>query len=60
MGFDNIISKYEFDNRFEQMLDLFVFRYKAIYTTEQLGRYMYSDVKEKIKKSLVDIEEIDG
>jgi hypothetical protein len=57
MGFDNIVSEYEFDNRFEQMLDLFVFRYKAIYTTEQLITYMCSDVKDKIKKSLVDIEE---
>lgn len=60
VGFDELVSKYEFDFEFEKILDLFVFRYKAIYATDRLSPYMYSDVIEKIKTSLIDIEDIDG
>ena len=47
----------EFDCEFEKMLDLFVFRYKAIYSTDRLRPYMFTDEKEKIKKELMDIDE---
>ena len=57
VGFDKIIGKYEFDCKFEKMLDLFVFRYKAIYSTDRLRPYMFTDEKEKIKKELMDIDE---
>ena len=51
------INRYRFDYGFDQILDAFVFRYKAIYTVERLGKYMFPDTKERIMKSLADIEE---
>lgn len=50
-----MVSSYEFDSEFEKRLDLFVFRYKAIYTTEFLFIYMDREAREKVINSLINI-----
>lgn len=50
-----MVSRYDFDDEFERRLDLFVFRYKAIYTTEFLFVYMDRDSKEKVINSLINL-----
>lgn len=50
-----MVSRYDFDNEFERRLDLFVFRYKAIYTTEFLFIYMDKEATEKVINSLINL-----
>lgn len=52
-----LISRYEFDYEFKRKLDIFVFRYKGIYTTERLWTYTDSETKKRVKESLTNIEE---
>ncbi len=49
------VSHYWLDSMFQQMLDLFIFRYKAIYSVERIGYYMSPDTKKKIVSSLTDV-----
>ena len=56
LGSRYAVGSYEFDDEFERKLELFIFKYKAIYTTECLSVYMTKEAKEKVIKSLVDIE----
>ena len=50
-----MVSRYDFDDEFERRLDLFVFRYKIIYTTEFLFVYMDRETKEKVINSLINL-----
>lgn len=42
-------------DEFVDMIDLFVFRYKAIFVTERISAYMFKSDEEKIINSLVEI-----
>ena len=44
-GFVRIVNRMEFDYEFEKVLNLFVFKYRAIYTNEKLHSYMYHEMK---------------
>lgn len=55
--FHLIVNKYDFGYRVRDSIDLFVFRYKAIFTTDRLHMYMFREVKEKIINNLVDLSE---
>lgn len=54
-GFAYVLSSYEFDFEFEKALELFIFRYRAIYTEERLHLYMRREVKDKVISELVDV-----
>lgn len=54
-GFAYVLSAYEFDLEFEKVLELFIFRYRAIYTSERLYLYMRREVKNKVISNLVDV-----
>lgn len=54
-GFAYVLSSYEFDFEFEKALELFIFRYRAIYTEERLHLYMRREVKDKVISKLVDV-----
>lgn len=56
IGAESITNRLIFSNVLEKLLDVFIFRYKAIYTTEYLGIYTNSDIREKVIKSLINIE----
>lgn len=47
------ISRFDFDNSFVNVLELYIFRYRAIYTEERLFTYMSSEAKEKIINELI-------
>lgn len=55
VGCDVIVDSYKFNHLFKQLLDVFVFRYKAIYTTERLYLHMDGDTQERIVGALVDL-----
>lgn len=55
LKFGCMVSKHDFDKEFKRRLDLFVFRYKAIYTTEFLFTYMDKESKEKVINSLINL-----
>lgn len=55
--FHLVVNKYDFGYRVRDSIDLFVFRYKAIFTTDRLSTYMFGEVKEKIINNLVDLSE---
>ena len=50
------ISRSDFDDSFVNLLELYIFRYRAIYTEERLFAYMRSEIKEKIINGLMSIE----
>lgn len=54
-GFAPVVNRYEFDHEFEKALNLFIFKYRAIYTDEKLHLYMYPEMKEKVISELVDL-----
>ena len=54
-GFELAITKCLFSSEVRDAIDLFVFRYKAIYTTDRLSLYMFSEIKEKIINNLVEL-----
>ena len=54
-GFAYVLSTYEFDFEFEKALELFIFRYRAIYTEERLHLYMHREVKDKVISKLVHV-----
>lgn len=51
VGFEFVVSKYEFCYEFERALNLFVFQYRAIYTTERLHMYMDREAKERTRRN---------
>ena len=57
IGFENSVGKYEFDYAFENVLNLFIFKYKAVFTTDHFSLYPTADEKERIKQAMVEIEE---
>lgn len=54
-GFVKMVSRCEFDYEFEKVLNLFVFKYRAIYTGERLHSYISREKEEKVISNLVDI-----
>ena len=50
VDFEFVVNKYEFCYKFERALNLFVFQYRVIYTTEQLYLYMSREAKERTKR----------
>ena len=55
VGFVHAVSRYEFDYEFEKALNLFVFKYRAIFTNQRLHMYMYREDREKVVNELVDV-----
>ena len=55
VGFVYVVSRYEFDYEFEKVLDIFVFKYRAIFTNQRLHVYMYREDREKVVSELVDV-----
>jgi len=55
-NFDFIGSRYFFDSKFKDALDLFVFRYKAIYANVMFHDYMQLSVIQQIVDSLADFD----
>lgn len=41
------INRYKFDDAFIQMIDLFIFRYRVVYTDKKLKQCIYDDIDEK-------------
>lgn len=54
-GFVYVLSRYEFDYEFEKALELLIFRYRAVYTSERMHLYMRREVKDKVISKLVDV-----
>lgn len=54
-GFTDVLTTYQFNFEFEKVLELFIFRYRAIYTSETMHLYMDSEVKNKVISKLVDV-----
>ncbi|SKB67217.1 hypothetical protein SAMN06296386_103331 [Lachnospiraceae bacterium] len=53
---ENIFNiDWELEREFVDMLDLFLFRYKAVFTTETLHMYMSGSDREKVISNLVEI-----
>ena len=53
--FDLMADRYDFEYKVGDAIDLFVFRYKAVFTKDKLGLYTSSDIKdnqEKLGKSI--------
>lgn len=50
-GIEVVVNRNEFCYEFECLLKLFIFEYRAIYTTEHLYLYMDHEVKDRIKRS---------
>ncbi len=48
-------SEWEAEDTFVDMMDLFVFRYKAVFVTERLSAFMQASVCDKVIESLVEI-----
>lgn len=57
IGTENITNRLRLDDVLEKLLDVFIFRYKAIYTTEYLGIYTNSDTRKKVIESLINIDD---
>lgn len=53
--FNLMVRKHEFKCQVRYAIDLFVFRHKAIFTTDRLRSYTSGDDIEKIRKNLVNI-----
>lgn len=54
-GFVPVVSRYAFDYEFVKVLNVFIFKHRAIYTDEQLHVYIYRETKEKVINELVDV-----
>jgi len=55
VGFNSIVGRMNYDYEFEKILDVFVFRYRAIFTGERLHIYLAREEKSKVISNLVDI-----
>ena len=55
VGFVHAVNRYEFDYEFEKALDVFIFKYRAIFTNQRLHVYMYREDREKVVSELVDV-----
>lgn len=55
LGCEKIVGTFEINSEFVDMVDLFVFRYRAIFTAENMWKWVLAEDRERIEDLLVEL-----